>query len=119
MHLLTREALQLYLSKLKPGGVIAFHISNRYIELSPVLANLAQDAHLVIYLADDSSVTETQMADGVMPSRWVVMAKDVRDVDTLVNDHTAAFRWIPLHGQPDANAWTDDYSNLLRVIRWK
>ncbi len=118
MHLLTREALKLYLGKLRPGGTIAFHISNRYIDLTPVLANLAQDAHLLVYLADDSSVTEAQMAAGVMPSRWVVMARSPQDIESLINDHTTRFRWMPVHAQPGNAVWTDDYSNLLRVIRW-
>ena len=47
MHLVTREALRLYLSKLAPGGLIAFHITNQHLDLAPVLANLAQDASLV------------------------------------------------------------------------
>ncbi len=57
MHLMTREALALYLRKLAPGGLIAFHISNLYFNLAPMVGNLAQDAHLTAYIGNDTGLS--------------------------------------------------------------
>ena len=118
MHLMTREALALYLRKLAPGGLLAFHISNLYFDLAPTLGNLAQDAHLVAVIANDTFVTQAQRDAGKMPSIWVVMARDSADLNTLASVTRAPFRWEPLHGQPHSRLWTDDYSNLLGAIKF-
>jgi hypothetical protein len=119
MHLMTREALQLYLRKLAPGGMIAFHITNQHLDLAPVLANLAQDANLVSSIEDDSTLTEQQARDGKLGSRWVVMARSKADLDHLVPSADSFASWNTLEGRADAHVWTDDYSNLLTVIRWR
>ena len=116
MHLMTREALALYLRKLAPGGVLVFHISNLYLDLAPSLGGLASDAGLTCLLGDDDSATQAQIENGKFPSRWIVMARKPADLGSL----TADSRWIPPpHISAGARIWTDDYSNLLSVIRWK
>jgi hypothetical protein len=117
MHLMTREALALYLRKLTPGGIIAFHISNLYFDLSPTLGNLAQDAQLVSFLGSDSYLTQAQIDTGKLPSTWVVMARQPADLAPLIAKTTATFRWQPLEGRPNTRIWTDDYSNLLGVVK--
>ena len=117
MHLMTREALALYRRKLAPGGIIAFHISNLYFDLAPTLGNLAQDAHLVALIANDTDVTQAQRDAGKLPSIWVVMARDPADLNALTANADGAFRWESLSGQPDSRLWTDDYSNLLGVVK--
>ena len=117
MHLMTREALALYLRKLAPGGIIAFHISNLYFQLAPTLGDLAQDAHLACMTASDTAVTPAQSQGGKSPSIWLVMARSSADLDTLASNTGYAFRWSPVKGRPGARIWTDDYSNLLSVVK--
>ena len=119
MHLMTREALALYRRKLAPGGLVAFHITNQHLLLAPVLANLAQDANLVSWIENDSTLTEQQANDGKLGSSWVVMARRKEDLAHLVASADSLAHWTPLEGRANANVWTDDYSNLLTVIRWR
>jgi hypothetical protein len=118
MHLMTREALALYRRKLAPGGIIAFHISSRYLQLAPLLGDLAQDANLVCLMEDDSATTQLQKDEGKTASKWVVMALSQADLTSLIADKGSAARWQSIPAQPGARVWTDDYSNLLSVIRW-
>jgi predicted membrane-bound spermidine synthase len=115
VHLLTREALQLYVSKLDPAGILCFHCSSRYLELKPVLANLAHDAGLVCFGREDLSVTPQENKEGKDPSQWVMMAWPGTDLDKLVRYSL----WEPLPGQTGRRVWTDDYSNILEVFRWE
>src|SRR5205823_15036304 len=64
VHLITREALQLYARVLEPGGVLAFHISNRYIDLEPVIGDLAGDAGLAALTQDDVHVPDAELRAG-------------------------------------------------------
>src|SRR4029450_10882306 len=79
VHLMTREALQLYLRKLAPGGSIAFHISNRYLNLEPVLAEIARDAHVAGLIGNQKAVTKEQTSSFKMTSRWVVLSRKATD----------------------------------------
>jgi hypothetical protein len=112
MHLMTREALALYLRKVTPGGMLAFHISSLYLQLVPTLGALANDAGLVCVLGDDTGVTEAQIDAGQLPSKWVVMARSRADLGQIGKEA----RWVAV--QPGAKVWTDDYSNLLTIIKW-
>ena len=112
VHLLTREALALYLERLAPGGVLAFHISNQFFDLRPVLAGLASDAGLVALAQDDVVVSEAEAADGKRGSQWVVLAREPGDLAALADDR----RWYTLD-LPGAPLWTDDYSSVLSVLK--
>jgi hypothetical protein len=114
-HLLTREALWEYLDRLAAGGVLAFHITNDYMDLRPVLAGQARDAGLVALVQDDGELSEEEVRLGKASSTWVVMARRREDLGALAGDS----RWQPLARQPGAAAWTDDYANVLQVLRWK
>ena len=117
MHLMTREALALYLRKLAPGGILAFHISNIYFQLAPTLGDLAGDAHLVSFVANDTFVSQPQSDAGKSASIWLVMARDPADLSALVSNGSYAFRWTSVTGRPNARIWTDDYSDLLGVVK--
>jgi hypothetical protein len=112
VHLLTREALSLYLSRLAPGGVIALHISNLHLSLSPVLGRLAEAEGLVA-LWQREPPTAGSFADGKFPSEWMVLARDRADLGGLGHDK----RWIAPPIRPSTPLWTDDFSNILSVLR--
>jgi hypothetical protein len=114
LHLLTREALKLYLTKLAEGGILAFHISNRYLDLRPVLGNLAGDAGLVCLTQDDTNVSEAETQKGKYPSRWVVMARRQDDLGKLAQDP----RWHMLSARAGTRVWTDDFTSIVGIIRW-
>jgi hypothetical protein len=118
MHLVTREALALYQRKLAPHGVIAFHISNIYMNLGPTLDTLARDAHLACLIENDVDVSQAQIDGGKFPSIWVVMARDEADLKLLRPERDGAATWGRIPDHPASRLWTDDYSNLLSAIRW-
>lgn len=110
MHLLTREALDTYVRKLAPGGLVAIHISNRYLNLGPMLGNLAGDAGLAAVERKDDHA-----GVGQNNSHWVVMARQRADLGGLATDT----EWTDLKPVPGGVRWTDDFSNLWRVYRWE
>ncbi len=113
-HLLTREALALYLSKLASNGVLAFHISNRYLDLHGVLGDLAYDAGLSCLANDEAHVSEDETREGKFASWWVVMARNSSDLEALGNDP----RWRALPPMPGSRVWTDDFSNIVSILRF-
>jgi spermidine synthase len=114
MHLVTREALELYIDRLAPGGVLVFHISNRHLDLEPVLGNLAQDAGVSSIIREDGADPEERQ-EGKQPSDWVVMARQADDLGSLAADE----RWQPLRTRADQPVWTDAFGSLLSVFRWQ
>jgi hypothetical protein len=112
VHLITREALALYRSKLGPDGLLLFHISNRYLDLHPVLGSLAEDAGLASLARDDHTVTDADRQVWKTASSWVVMARDPAALGRLRDDTD----WYPLAAGQDP--WTDDYSDVFGVVNW-
>jgi hypothetical protein len=108
IHLLTREALAVYRSKLADDGVLLFHISNRYVDLAPVLGDLAADAGLWAQVRNDLSSGDP--ASGKLPSQWVLM--------TPTKTSLMPGAWEALRPRPEMRVWTDDYSNLVGAVRW-
>jgi hypothetical protein len=115
VHLMTREALQLYLRKLAPGGAIAFHISNRYLNLEPVLVEVARDARVAGIIGIDEALTPAQNMSFKMTSKWVVLARSAKDLQLLVLQKN----WRVLSPKSDVGVWTDDFSNVFSVFRWR
>ncbi len=115
VHLVTREAIRLYRSKLADGGVLAFNLSNRYLDLDPLMGRQAQDAGLVSRIGYDTAVTEDERRAGKQPSIWAVMAASEGDLGTLATDG----RWQRPRLRPGARPWTDDYSDLASYLRWR
>ncbi len=114
MHLLTREALRIYLRKLASGGLLAFHISNRYLDLHQVLGNLAHDAGAVCLVNVDTATGEDDLKAGKYASVWMVMARKSEDLQVLAQDT----RWMPISPVPGAKVWSDDFSNVLSIIKF-
>ncbi|MEW6304477.1 MAG: fused MFS/spermidine synthase, partial [Verrucomicrobiota bacterium] len=115
VHLITREALALYLGKLKDGGMIVWHISNRFLYLDRVVAGLAADAGLVCRLCDDLNVDDYQRENGKEPSQWVVIARRAEDLGAIAG----IARWEELPPGEKPQVWSDDFSNVLGVFKWK
>lgn len=115
VHLLTREAVDMYMGKLKSEGLLAVHISNRYFKLAPVLAKIAESLSLAAYMRDDNVVTKEQSADGKAESTWVILARDSKHLRGLEVLPT----WERLTASKEDPLWTDEYSNILRVMNWK
>ncbi len=110
VHLMTREAVELYLERLRPGGVLLFHVSNRHLDLAPVLGAHARELGLSAFVRRD---TRALPEAGILGSDWVLLARgpdDLRGIPSL--------SWHPLRPGPDAPSWTDDFSSLLGVQRW-
>ena len=82
-HLLTREALRLYRAKLGEGGILAFHISNKCIDLAPILGALASDAGLSCLIRRDLDLPSAELQSGKEPSTWAVMAASEADLGSL------------------------------------
>jgi SAM-dependent methyltransferase len=113
MHLITREALALYLQKLTPDGVLAFHISTRHLDLQSVLANLALDARLYALHMNDFTGNSGRAA-GRFSSHWLVMTRNPASLQPLL----ATGYWQPPRPRPSVGTWTDDHAALFRVWSW-
>jgi spermidine synthase len=124
MHLVTREALLDYRAKLADGGLVVFHISNRYLDLQPVLGNLAVDVGWHCLVRDDRYRTDGKEEErGQAATVWVVMAEKEEDLSVLQDDISRqdgdGKRWKQPRTDPGVGVWCDDYSNLLKVFNWK
>ena len=114
MHLLTREALQLYLAKLGVHGTILMHVSNSHLQLWPMLDALARQLGLAtrhqLFMP-----TTAQLAGSARPSEWVAFARADADL-AFLDGKTPG--WKNEHPSEDVAPWSDDFTNLLSVIRW-
>ena len=110
VHLITREAFALYLKKLKPQGRILFNISNRHMNIAPVLGNLAEALGLAgkfqLYYPAKKDIRRFRN-----PSRWVILSRSEEHLSFL-NDQP---QWQKLRGRDDIGIWSDDYSSILDV----
>ncbi len=110
IHLLTREAVQLYLDRLAPGGVLLMHISNRHFDLAPILGRIGADVGATA-LFQFYEPTAAQFEAGASISAWVVLAQDPEALSPLDLD-----RWTLLGDS--GPLWTDDWSNPLSALKF-
>ena len=110
IHLMTREAMQLYFEKLKPDGILMVHISNRYLRLAPVVGELAHHLGKTALLGDDNGAEE----EGKYRSEWVAVANDASRLEPLTEEDI----WAPIPRDEAVGLWTDDFSNILAVLTW-
>jgi spermidine synthase len=112
VHLMTREAFQLYMTKLTRNGVLLVHVTNRYLDLAPVVGAIARDLglHAVTRFHDVDSV---RLRIGEQPSQWIALARNNARLGSLERRH-----WSPLGAYPGKRAWTDDFSNIVSAIKW-
>ena len=114
VHLLTREAIELYKRKLSPNGMLFVHITNTYIDLRLVVANVFAAAGLHARHVDFNMQMMTPFG---LPSEWVVAARP--EENDLVRFTWLLTPWTPLEPDPRTPVWTDDRSNILRKLRWR
>jgi hypothetical protein len=110
VHLLTREAFALYFRQLKPSGILAVHVSNRYLDLVPVVSRNAHDLGKIAVDVDD----EDEETDYFANSDWVLVSSDAAIF------HDAAFKSSSVQPAPvraNLRPWTDDYSNLFQILQ--
>ena len=107
VHLITLEALQIYQKHMKPDGVIAFHVSNRFLDLKPVVQMIAEQRGLHLAWVRDT------YDDGSTSSDWILLSKDKTFL--LKPEIVEATYIIP--PEPGWRVWTDDFNNLLQVLK--
>jgi hypothetical protein len=114
VHLMTREAVELYLRKLAPGGVLVFNISNRYLDLAPALAAIGRDLGLVGRISTEHRTGQRGERWQPMrfPATFVALARTREDLGSLWWDG----RWAALPEAGSKTAWTDDFSNILEAL---
>ena len=113
VHLLTREAFDLYFRKLRPRGVLLLHLSNRNLDLLPVVARLVEDRGLTGRWQQYPGLAEGTL---ISSSEWAIVARQDADLGSMATDP----RWQSFPPSPsDARAWTDDYVNVLSALRWR
>jgi hypothetical protein len=110
VHLLTVESMATSMGTVAPGGVIAVHVSNRFLDLEPIVAAAARDNGFVSIIGSDLPPPElTELAD---PSQWVIVGRSFADLADLVEGD----RWRTAHAD-GKRAWTDRYSDLIGALR--
>ncbi len=110
VHLLTVEALREFRRHMRPGGVIAFHISNQYLNLAPVLGRLAEAEGMASRMVDSPERDER----GEFAARWVLLS----DGDEIFGRKAFAGAAERVPEESGVRVWTDDYSSLLPIVRW-
>ncbi|MFO0807213.1 MAG: fused MFS/spermidine synthase [Gemmataceae bacterium] len=142
MHLLTKEAVEMYLSRLAEGGILCIHISNRYLDLEPIAGRIAQELGLVGVTQSDSDSYEPfgdEKIPGKQTSVWVMLARKSEDLERLTNQPAEVdymgravklTEWTPVKvkvppptwsnrkasDEQDSPLWTDDFSNLIQAV---
>ena len=112
IHLLTRDAIKLYFSKLGDHGLLALNISNRYLDFRPIVGNIAQALGIVALMREHRNIAPDVSASGVTSSIWVVLARQESDVAELIRDS----RWKRAPVAPRLGVWSDDFSNVAGVF---
>ena len=130
VHLITREAVQTLRDKLSDGGILAYHISNRYLDLEAVLGNLSADLGLPAWI--ESDYEDKRLYPGKASSTWVLLARKPEDLTKVVEyqlrridenealpeeERAKPHPWEAVPVDPKVGIWTDDYSNLLSVFK--
>ena len=107
VHLITREALGVYLRHVKPDGIVAFHVSNRFLNLAPVVGQIAKaSGAFAVNVYEKGEEDKTQ-------SDWVLVSREPKALELrLIKDVSG-----PVEEQPGWRLWTDDYNNLVQVLK--
>jgi hypothetical protein len=110
-HLVSREAIRVYLAKLKPSGMLLFHVSNRYLNVAKLVSAVATDAGLAaIYRSDRDDLSPEKSG-----SDYVLVARRMSELDGVASK----FGWTKLAAETEIPPWTDDYSNMLPLLKWR
>lgn len=112
IHLLTREAIEMYASKLSEDGFMAFHISNLHFDLEPILGDIAAELGLDSLTCHDRPITEEEMMEGKAPASYVVIAKLLQRTGLAKN-----LKWQATRRSGRQRIWTDRFSNLFDALK--
>lgn len=116
LHLLTREAFQGYFRALSPDGVLLVHVSNRFLDLEPVVAAIAAElglsARRLVYVP-----TAEEQLMGYNASIWLALTRDERRMTRFTEEAGGSADWLPLSARREVRAWTDGYASLLHVFK--
>jgi hypothetical protein len=113
VHLMTREAIQIYLRAMAPDALLIAHISNRHLRLEPVVAALAKDAGLLAIARLDATVTPEETKRFKSGSHWIAMSKSAETLAPISAKNKA---WHRIEPPPGQKVWTDDFSDLLAAM---
>lgn len=111
VHLATREAVQLYLSKVHDDGVLLFHVSNNYLEMRPMLCNIAYELGRKCYHQENPVKTREELQQAKFYSNWLIMGTQGALRKVLNNE------WELLPKNDDFPVWRDDYSNIFQLLK--
>ncbi len=133
IHLLTKQAVDLYLNRVVDNGIVALHISNRYIDLKLAVAKIADELGVASLIFEDSWTDSLQeFPPGKSQSTWVVLARKPATLEPFKQEkYTTSYRletfdrepiankWEPMRVEPRLRVWTDDYADVLSLMRIK
>ena len=119
MHLLTREALTTYGRAVQRDGIVLFHISNRYLDLKPVVAEIAREdgwqMQVMEYVPTDEELTLNATV-----SVWIALSRNPTTLERLTRLSGAdAANWETLTPTPGFSGWSDDHASILPIINWR
>ncbi len=115
VHLITCEAFDLYLSKLTDKGLLAIHITNKNLDLTPVIRDVAQHLNLFCVFQYDSDIDpEDETTRGKFRSLWAVMTRDMANLGPILKQK----QWRVLPSRDNPKPWTDDFSDIIGVLKW-
>lgn len=115
IHLLTKEAVQIYLDRLAPHGMIMFHISNKHLDLQPVVHEICRSFGLQSYQFRDLILEDAERTRRKAPSDWILAFRPETDVAAIL----ANGDWQPTHPRKGVGLWTDDFSSIWSVYSGK
>ncbi|HEX4039733.1 MAG TPA: fused MFS/spermidine synthase [Acidobacteriaceae bacterium] len=110
IHLLAIQAMQVYRRQLAAGGILAFHVSNQYVDLAPEVGLLAAAAGMQARVVD----TPSNDARGEYRATWVLVTSNA----AFFSQPQLLLATLPVHPRSGLRAWTDDYSSLLPILQW-
>jgi spermidine synthase len=111
-HLISREALRMYLNKITPDGILLFHVSNRYLNVDKLVQQLVLDAGLVAFQRMDQP--GEFLSEGKTSTNHIIVARRLEDLAHI----PMLEGWQAVEQRPGIRVWTDDYSSLLDLVRW-
>jgi hypothetical protein len=114
IHLLTREAFDLYLDRLSSKGLLLANVSNRFLDLEPVFAAHAQERGLIARIRRDLEVSPAAQHAGLTPSTWILVGRSLAHLASVATDE----QWTELRGQ-GSPPWTDDHADVLGALRFR
>ncbi len=114
IHLLTEEAIQLYLDSLNENGLLAIHISSKFMDFAPVGAATSQTFGLHSAIRTDRYVSKSDRSEGCTPSRYMIFSRDQEVIERFIDLDNG---WHPLQSSRPVR-WTDEHANILDVMIW-